>query len=123
MEAKHTPGPWELDDEAGNRPQRGSGGERVWKVVRPRGGLIADVSAWWVATGTARENARLIAAAPELAEALLCVIACLSQPVQTTEIGDDMRRLRGAVNILRVDAAGARKSAEAALRKAGILED
>ena len=105
MEAKHTPGPWELDDEAGNRPQRGSGGERVWKVVRPRGGLIADVSAWWVATGTARENARLIAAAPELAEACQALIALVDgpKPVNSNTVAD--------VHVL----------ARAALRKAGVL--
>ena len=113
MEAKHTPGPWFAL--SGGNVTRNTGPH--WAAA---GIYIAQVDQ---KSMSCEANARLIAAAPELAEALLCVIACLSQPVQTTEIGDDMRRLRGAVNILRVDAAGARKSAEAALRKAGILED
>ena len=117
MNTKHTPGPWRV----------GTDDRSIFTV---RGTTSAGMQHSATAAGCAslndadlRANARLIAAAPELAEALLCVIACLSQPVQSTDIGDDVRRLRGAVNILRVDAAGARKAAEAALRKAGILED
>ena len=64
----HTPGPWVTDEAV----QHAMGGERIFKVIadRPYGGLIADVSAWWVDTQTAQANARLIAAAPELLEAL-----------------------------------------------------
>jgi hypothetical protein len=66
-----TPGPWSMDDPAENCPQHGKGGEQVFKVVAERfgGGLVADVSCWWYDRETARANARLIAAAPELLEA------------------------------------------------------
>jgi hypothetical protein len=73
--SKHTPGPWEIDPSE----SRGSGGERVFKVCAGRvggGGLIADVSAWWVDTWSAQVNARLIAEAPAMVEALR---ACASR--------------------------------------------
>ena len=70
--SEHTAGPWKVDPSAAE--QRGMGGERIYKVVTDRrngtpNGLIADVSAWWVDTESAKANARLIAAAPELLEA------------------------------------------------------
>jgi hypothetical protein len=70
--SQHTPGPWSMDDPAENCPQHGKGGEQVFKVVAERfgGGLVADVSCWWYDRETARANARLMAAAPEMLEAL-----------------------------------------------------
>ena len=66
-----TRGPWTVDDPLDATPQRGIGSERIFRVVAcgagRTGGLIANVSAWWVDTESARANARLIAAAPELA--------------------------------------------------------
>jgi hypothetical protein len=66
----YTPGPWAVDDPCENNKQHGPGGEQIFKVVSERGGLIADVSSWWVDTDSARKNARLIAAAPEMLDAL-----------------------------------------------------
>src|SRR3990167_398391 len=64
--SQHTPGPWTIDPSE----QRDISGSRVFKVVtddrNAADGLIADVSAWWVDTQSARANARLIAAAPEM---------------------------------------------------------
>lgn len=73
----HTPGPWQMEDPLDKNPQRGPGGERIHKVVGTGfgSGLVADVSAWWTDVETARANARLIAAAPELLEALLDAVA------------------------------------------------
>ena len=68
METKYTQGPWTVDPSEA----RAMSGERIFKVIadRPYGGLIADVSAWWVDTESARNNSRLIAAAPDLLAAL-----------------------------------------------------
>ena len=65
MEAKHTPGPWKVDKELTSRS-----GE--WLIAmdagdKGRGIAIAETR---VATGAELANARLIAAAPELLEAL-----------------------------------------------------
>ena len=59
---KHTPGPWSVDPDSPNK----------FKVVTNRryGGVIAETTAWWVDTQTARANAKLIAAAPDLLEAV-----------------------------------------------------
>jgi hypothetical protein len=54
-------------------------GERIFKVCGS--GLIADVSAWWVDTQTARVNASLIAAAPDLLAALEWAIGALAEPI------------------------------------------
>jgi hypothetical protein len=64
----HTPGPWEADDSIENKPQHGKGGEQIFKVVKSGfgGGIVADVSCWWYDRESAKANARLIAAAPEL---------------------------------------------------------
>ena len=66
--SQHTPGPWQVDA----TEQRARGDERIFKVIsgKPYGGLIADVSAWWVDTQSAEANARLIAKAPEMAAVL-----------------------------------------------------
>ena len=70
--SEHTPGPWQIDP----AEQHDTSGSRIFKVcnAKPYGGLIADVSAWWVDTQSAEANARLIAAAPELLKALKMVV-------------------------------------------------
>ncbi len=51
-----------------------------------------------VAVGEAEANVRLIAAAPDLLEALEDMLACASQdPQQTTISGGSMRRAREAI--------------------------
>jgi hypothetical protein len=67
---KHTPGPWKVYETS--HRQSGPGGEQIFKVAKSGfgGGLIADVSCWWVSTAAAMANARIIAAAPDLLEAL-----------------------------------------------------
>lgn len=50
--------------------QTAMGGERIFKVVQARGGLIADVSAWYVSKEAAAANAQLIATAPKMLRAL-----------------------------------------------------
>ena len=63
MEAKHTPGPWKATTVHGD--------SRSLMLVMAEGPTqIASVT-----EGT-HADASLIAAAPEMAEALLCVIAC-----------------------------------------------
>jgi len=64
-------------------------------------------------------NCRLIAAAPDLLAALQCVVAALSQPVQTTDLTNaDASRLAGVVQILRGDATMAINTARAAIARA-----
>lgn len=58
----HTPGPWRVE------------GEGYSATVFEPGGLLAQVTGDAV---TRPANARLIAAAPELLEALLCVLTAL----------------------------------------------
>ena len=70
MSANHTPGPWNVIPE--NRKST------VAKVCLPSGGLIADVSSWWVDTESAKANARLIAAAPTMLEVLEYVLSDLN---------------------------------------------
>lgn len=67
-----------------------------------------------------RETAALFAEATHLRAALRAVVASLIQPVQFTnlEACEDIPRLRGAVGILRVDAAGAVAVARRALAEA-----
>lgn len=69
---KHTLGPWTVDP----AEQHATSGNRIFKVcsAKPYGGLIADVSAWWVDVETAEVNARLIAAAPDLLEELTLLL-------------------------------------------------
>lgn len=68
--------------------QRGMGGERVFNVVSEGryGGLIANVSAWWVDVESARQNAHLISAAPDLLEALKSWQKFMHENYSTTDI-------------------------------------
>jgi hypothetical protein len=63
MEAKHTPGPWKAVD----CRHQFNGQIRIWKDALPTEPMIANVLA---KNPNAEANARLIAAAPELLEAL-----------------------------------------------------
>ena len=63
-EAKHTPGPWKAESAAGQHDTAG------WMVLG-RSRLVASVSNLWE---DAEANARLIAAAPELLEALKNIV-------------------------------------------------
>ena len=84
--AKHTPGPWKVDESE----HHAVGGERIYKVItdRPMGGLVAGVSAWWVDTESARHNAHLIAAAPAMYEALQTLVEYLSTQVPADTLDD-----------------------------------
>jgi len=101
-----TPGPWEVDGDT---------------IKGPRGNTIAECCGYSVkaedpaqkAQGGREANAKLIAAAPELAQALKAIIAALTQPVQTSGNQDP-----ATCAILRADAAFAVKTAQAALAKA-----
>ena len=65
----HTPGPWKV---ALGNPMT------VIRDVEYGGGYIGSTSAWWYDPEAAEANARLIAAAPELLEALEGIQAALS---------------------------------------------
>lgn len=59
---QHTPGPWHI-----MKPLESNG--YVW--VNPMGGMCGEIAtAWPISQGSAEANARLIAAAPDLLEAL-----------------------------------------------------
>jgi hypothetical protein len=64
MNTKHTQGEWELSQKAGTND--------LCRIKDDRGGIIAD--AYWLGEGRGKDeaeaNAKLIAAAPELLEAL-----------------------------------------------------
>ena len=66
MEKKHTPGPWEVRKTASGNPFIYAGQLNVAGVAMVRAG---------VDSATAEANARLIAAAPELLEALIQAVA------------------------------------------------
>ena len=97
MEAKHTPGPWFAL--SGGNVTRNTGPH--WAAA---GIYIAQVDQ---KSMSCEANARLIAAAPELAEACQALISLVNgpMPINWNTVAD--------VHIL----------ARAALRKAGILED
>ena len=63
MEAKHTPGPWHT-----RKPEESNG--YVW--INPIDGCCGEIATAWPLTtdAEAEANARLMAAAPELLEAL-----------------------------------------------------
>lgn len=83
---KHTPGPWRIDDNEHDIeiladpgfPCRYFGEEGVWPIAKAMNLHHADDSAG----GVMEANARLIAAAPEMLEALQCMIDAYSEPDQ-----------------------------------------
>ena len=102
---QHTPGPWYASDGSYHLGQRefigiGNGAAHV--------GYASVTCA--VRMAEAKANARLIAAAPALLEALKQIVAALTQPVQFTHSSTP-----GTAEILRGDAIFAVKSARAAL--------
>ena len=96
-----TPGPWDSAETAGHNihGQAAVYSEATGKDIA----IVYDGAA----------NAKLIATAPELAQALKAIIAALTQPVQTSS-----NQGFGTCTILRADAAFAVKTAQAALAKA-----
>ena len=68
-----------------------------------------------VAVAYDEKDAALLAAAPDMAEALKAIIAVLDQPVQHTGL-----RTPASTDILRMDAATAKNMARSALEKAGV---
>ena len=72
MSAQHTPGPWVFENRNGDHPlnnQNGWGCDGLWAV---NGGLILGAGPGWDGEYVAPDdaNANLIAAAPDLLEAL-----------------------------------------------------
>jgi hypothetical protein len=67
-ETKHTPGPWEVDED--DRPGMSYNRQIIAKANNPAGyGTVCFMAHGWDG-GQDKANARLIAAAPELLEAL-----------------------------------------------------
>ena len=62
---RHTPGPWEISD----RPRKSSSGKFMYRVDGPE--ILFDYEDW----GYTKESASLIAAAPELLEALKAILS------------------------------------------------
>ena len=77
----HTPGPWEVDTEE----EEG----RSWVVIRGAGFYIANVSGG-IGPGITEANASLIAAAPDLLEALIAVRDDFDDDC-TAERGEEIR--------------------------------
>jgi hypothetical protein len=71
----HTPGPWEFDTEWPNGVTSGSGTKLIdhFAVIKPNGGLFGRPAV--IARLRCEENARLIAAAPDLLYALREIVA------------------------------------------------
>jgi hypothetical protein len=124
--SEHTPGPWEIGDETyfhGERNDRGKSGRSLPLLPirrpdeRPFGREVALV--WYSlkgqgpAEGTDLANARLVAAAPELLDALAKLTAIVESRFEGLEIVALVpRELRAAV-----------KKAKAAIAKADGLSD
>lgn len=102
-QAKHTLGPWAENN------------NRIVQVTEDgnEGNLICYLPP--ALSGAREENARLIAAAPALLEALQAIEAALTQPVQFTKI-----RNGASCDILRYDCAFAVKTARAAIQAATL---
>lgn len=66
---KHTPGPWRVERQNGG-PTTGE-----WMIAGAKPGYLAEVRD--CGSGCAKANARLIAAAPELLDALEDVLWCI----------------------------------------------
>jgi len=76
--SKHTPGPWEISD----RPRKSfASGKLMYRVDGPE--IITDYEDW----GYTKESARLIAAAPELLEALCNFVDGCSMSVDAGAVG------------------------------------
>jgi hypothetical protein len=70
--SKHTPGPWKI----ASRPRKSfASGKLMYRVDGPE--IISDYEDW----GYTKESARLIAAAPELLEALKALLSLHDDPM------------------------------------------
>ena len=101
MTIQHTPGPWHTDKAS------------PFTVKRTDTFLFQDAIAHVnhrPPVGGGIANARLIAAAPDLLEALQAIVATLDQPVQHTDTP-------GSAAILRTDSRIARETAKRAIAK------
>ena len=81
-ENKHTPGPWIYD-----RQVKGHNYVNVWE--KSGIGHVAAVSTGLTPDASAVSNARLIAAAPELLEALLAMMEIIGPPEDPAWADDD----------------------------------
>ncbi|KAB2888967.1 MAG: hypothetical protein F9K35_19975 [Burkholderiaceae bacterium] len=90
MEAKHTPGPWELRNEFG-----------MQGLVYPAGAEspVAAVTGYYARCKQSEPNARLIAAAPELLEALasLCIQHSEADLREDPDLHAAVKRARAAI--------------------------
>jgi hypothetical protein len=75
--SKHTPGPWEIVREMNGRPIH----ESLGTPIKKTGHTVAWVEFDDLSPETSRANAALVAAAPELLEALRAAIPCLARAV------------------------------------------
>lgn len=87
MSAKHTPGPWKVvkDDFLGIRIKQSDGGDirSIAEILKhPPGGVLGE------------NNARLIAAAPDLLEALKAV---LNNCLDSQSLADAYKQARAAI--------------------------
>jgi hypothetical protein len=88
--SKHTPGPWQLHSPTEGDPITGDGS---YCITGPDGGVIADIvpKDWHETPG----NARLIASAPEMLEALEAVVAEVLAGVDVTLPTSVIAKARG----------------------------
>lgn len=108
--SKYTPGPWRLQNE-----REGAGiNDYVWSDAESREER-EDASSWCIATVHAREhhatriaNAKLIAAAPDMAEALAYIVRASEPGIDQSD--DDLERF----------IANVRDIANKALARAGV---
>jgi hypothetical protein len=97
MQNKHTPGPWHTYN-------MGHGQGNPWEVWPDKGLTpICRLISGGVARGNfeGHANARLIAAAPELLEALERAAPCLQAAVEALQSKEDaacLKQVRGAIN-------------------------
>jgi hypothetical protein len=90
---KHTPGPWKIDWYTCRE-----GGKELWRVPRSIGPIYTDHNHWagtYITGGEA--NARLIAAAPDLLDALRRVMRHIPADAGGCSLSDDMHRARAAI--------------------------
>lgn len=104
-ESKHTPGPWRVGDAGmtvfGPKQPDGSLPKRIAEVGNPRAILTSD---------NTKANARLIAAAPELLEALRECITDDNANGMQPGLGPQVRRLKAINEIARAAIAKAEGS-------------
>lgn len=85
---KHTPGPWRVERQNGS-PTTGE-----WMIAGAKPGYLAEVRD--CGSGCVKANASLIAAAPELLEALEEAVACGMVPISSATEGGAAKYSRQA---------------------------